>query len=146
MTIQSIMHTNLIAIPRTLINQMLHHAQLFPETEVCGLIGARNQKPVSCYPIKNVAENASLRYEMDPSEQLASIRHMRTVDEQLFAIYHSHPHTEALPSLTDIKMANYPEALYLIISLNTKGVLEIRGFRLQPELPAQEIVLHLEHE
>jgi proteasome lid subunit RPN8/RPN11 len=56
---------------------------------------------------------------------------MRERGEELFGIYHSHPKTPPLPSKSDLAQAAYPEALYLIISLNTKGVLEMRGFRLQ---------------
>lgn len=140
------MQTNPVAIPRPLVNQMLHHAQLLPEFEVCGLVGSRGLKPMSCYPISNIANNPSNRYEMDPVEQLEAMRKMKESGEQLFAIYHSHPHSNARPSQTDINMANYPEALYLIISLNTKGVLEMRGFQLLPDQPAQEILLLLENE
>jgi hypothetical protein len=32
-----------------------------------------------------------------------------------------------------VEEANYREALYLIISLNTKGVLEMRGFYLRAD-------------
>jgi proteasome lid subunit RPN8/RPN11 len=135
-----------IAIPRPLVNQILHHAQSLPEQEVCGLIGAHKQKPVSCYPIQNIADNPSNHYEMQASEQLEAMRTMQHANEQLFAIYHSHPHTQALPSPTDLELANYPEVLYLIISLNTKGVLEMRGFRLLADNPAQEIILLLEEE
>jgi proteasome lid subunit RPN8/RPN11 len=58
------------------------------------------------------------------------MRHMREAGEELFAIYHSHPHAPAEPSVRDIAEAAYPQAIYLIISLNTTGVLELRGFRL----------------
>jgi proteasome lid subunit RPN8/RPN11 len=140
------MQTKPIAIPRPIVNQILHYAQLHSEQEVCGLIGAFQQKPVSCYPIPNIADNPTSQYEMDPSEQLKAMRQMQETEQQLFAIYHSHPHTQAQPSPTDLKMANYPEALYLIISLNTKGVLELRGFRLSGDNTAQEIILMLEQE
>ncbi len=56
---------------------------------------------------------------------------MRDRNETLFAIYHSHPASPAIPSETDINLAAYPDAIYLIISLNTKGVMEIRGFKIQ---------------
>jgi proteasome lid subunit RPN8/RPN11 len=67
---------------------------------------------------------------MDPAQQIAALRTMRESGEQLFAIYHSHPNSPPLPSPTDLAQSNYPEALYLIISLQTRGVLEMRGFRL----------------
>jgi proteasome lid subunit RPN8/RPN11 len=46
----------------------------------------------------------------------------------LFAIYHSHPDTPPLPSAEDLAQAAYPEAFYLIVSLATKGTLQLRGF------------------
>ena len=42
------------------------------------------------------------------------------IDEQgweLWAIYHSHTHSEAYPSETDIRLAFYPDARYLLLSL-----------------------------
>jgi proteasome lid subunit RPN8/RPN11 len=66
---------------------------------------------------------------------------MREQGEELFGIYHSHPHSPAEPSDTDLRQAGYPEALYLIVSLNTKGVLEMRGFRLRD---GQATPVHLE--
>lgn len=140
------MQTNPVTIPRPLVNQMLHHAQLLPETEVCGLIGAHNEKPVSCYPVSNIAKNPAYHYEMNPAEQIEAMRKMKETNETLFAIYHSHPHAGAFPSRKDVVMANYPETLYLIISLNTKGVLELRGFRLHPDHSTQEVILLLEQE
>lgn len=137
---------NTVSIPRTLVNQMLHHAQQSPEQEVCGLIGARNNKAASCYPISNIADNQTFRYELDPKQHLDAMRKMRTEGEDLFAIYHSHPHSQARPSKTDIAMANYPDALYLIISLNTKGVLELRGFYVTREDTAKEVQLSLDNE
>ena len=67
---------------------------------------------------------------MEPAAQIEAMRRMREGGEELFAIYHSHPHAPAEPSAQDLQEAAYPEALYLIVSLDTKGVLEMRGFRL----------------
>jgi hypothetical protein len=41
-----------------------------------------------------------------------------------------------------LELAAYPDALYLIISLNTKGILEMRGFHIIEQV-AQEIPLTL---
>jgi len=120
-----------IKLPRTLANELLHQAQLGDKNEICGLVAAKNGHAQHCYPIPNTAEQPQTRYIMDPASQINALRHIRENNEVLFAIYHSHPSSPAEPSVTDIAEASYPEALYLIISLNTKGVLEIRGFRLQ---------------
>ncbi len=135
-------HTEIL-LPRKLTNQLLHLAQLSPEAEVCGLIGADQQgMPVSCYPVKNTASTPANRFSLEPSQQIAAIKQMRNKQETLYAIYHSHPHTPAQPSPTDIAEASYPEALHLIISLNTKGVLELRGFKIIAD-EAEELAVRL---
>jgi proteasome lid subunit RPN8/RPN11 len=70
---------------------------------------------------------------------------MRDKNEDLFAIYHSHPTAPAVPSKTDMEMAAYPELLYLIISLNTKGMLILSGFRIDQKT-VQEIDLCMTEE
>ncbi len=125
------MQTSTIKIPRKLATQLLHIAQQSPDHEICGLVSANNGIPVKCYPIANIAEQSEIRFELDPEQQINAMREMRESREEFFAIYHSHPSAPATPSATDIQMANYDEALYLIISLNTKGVLEMRGFRIK---------------
>ena len=131
-----------IQIPRKLTNQLLHLAQLSPDLEVCGLIGGKNGLPTHCYPVKNTAENPQRRFLLDAGEHISAMAKMRELGEDLFAIYHSHPAAPAQPSTVDLEMSAYPEALYLIISLNTKGILEMRGFRINQKT-SQEIPLTL---
>lgn len=129
-------------LPRPLVNKLLAHAQQSPESEVCGLVGCGAGGAYSVYPVANVASEADHLFAMEPKGQIDAMRRMRENGEELFAIYHSHPHAPAEPSLRDLEEAAYPEALYLIISLNTKGVLEMRGFRLKGGQVAS-VELHL---
>jgi len=131
-----------IQIPRKIANQLLHLAQISPDLEVCGLIGSKNGLPNSCYPVKNIAEQPRQRFQLDASQQISAMATMRDQGETLFAIYHSHPAAPATPSISDLELASYPEALYLIISLDTKGILEMRGFKIIHK-SAQEIALSL---
>jgi len=125
------MNDSEICLPRKLTNQLLHLAQISPEAEVCGLVGANpDGVPVSCYPVSNQAENPKMRFLLEPGQQIAAMKTMREKNESLFAIYHSHPDAPAEPSSTDIEQASYPDAVHLIISLNTKGVLEMRAFKI----------------
>lgn len=133
-----------IDIPRTLVNQILHHAQESPEREVCGLIGGTNGLPTHCYPVRNVAEHPECRFLLDGREQIEAMRRMRERGEELFAIFHSHPTSTAEPSTVDLQQVEYPDALYLIISLGTKGVLELRGFRLAASGDFVEVPLRLQ--
>ncbi len=119
-----------IAIPRKIVQNLLHHAQQSPEQEVCGLISSQNNIPHHSYPIKNTADKPESFFNLDAQQQIQVMAKMRDNNELLFAIYHSHPTTPAIPSSTDIEQANYPDALYIIISLNTKGILELRGYKI----------------
>ncbi len=132
-----------IVLPRTLVIELLHQAQALPEFEVCGLIGARDEVPVSVYPVANVAADPRRHFQLDPKGQIEAMRTMRARQETLFAIYHSHPSAPPFPSREDLEAAAYPEALTLIISLATKGTLQMRGFRLYGPVP-QEVALAIE--
>jgi [CysO sulfur-carrier protein]-S-L-cysteine hydrolase len=120
-------------LPREVVNRLLAQAQHSPESEVCGLIGQGEAGTYSLYPVANVATEQDHLFAMEPKGQIDAMRRMREGGESLYAIYHSHPHAPAEPSPRDRQEAAYPEALYLIISLDTKGVLQLRGFRLQGE-------------
>ena len=129
-----------VRIPRKITNQLLHLAQISPDYEVCGLIGSKNGLPTHCYPIINTAEHPQQRFLLDAGQQFLTMARMRALGEDLFAIYHSHPTAPAQPSSLDLEQAVHPEVLYLIISLNTKGILEMRGFKIDHKT-AMEIPL-----
>jgi proteasome lid subunit RPN8/RPN11 len=131
-----------IQIPRKMTQQLLHLAQNSPEQEICGLIAAKNNQACRCYPINNVASQPETKFLLDAKQQIAAQVAMRENGEELFAVYHSHPTAPAQPSQTDIAFADELNALHLIISLNTKGVLEMRGFRLIHQ-QVQEVILVL---
>ncbi len=117
-----------IAIPSVLVTEILNHAQQNPEVEVCGLIGGRYAQALSCYPIDNIAEDPVCTFFMDPPQQIQAMRIMRQNDETLFGIYHSHPHSPAIPSPRDIDEAAYPDAFYFIVSLSIKGMASMNVF------------------
>lgn len=136
------MTQEIIQIPRKINNFVLHEALQSPEFEICGLVGSKNGMAISYYPIDNTANSPENRFFLDSKQQIAAMSTMRERGEDLFAIYHSHPHAPALPSATDIKLASYPDVPHLIISLNTKGILEMRGFKIDKN-STQEIMLSL---
>ena len=131
-----------IQIPRKLANQLLHLAQLSPKLEICGLVSSKNGLAQHCYPINNVADYPQHQFLLDASQQIAAMSQMRELDQELFAIYHSHPTAPAFPSNEDLEQSAYPAALYLIMSLNTRGILEMRGFKITQD-STQEIPLTL---
>jgi proteasome lid subunit RPN8/RPN11 len=134
-----------LVLPRKLVNQILSHAQQHEHSESCGLISASNGNPAHYYAVKNIAADPSTRFEMEPVQQIAAMKHMREHDEDLFAIVHSHPASPPLPSATDMQEAGYPDAYYIIVSLNTRGVLEMRGFKIANG-SMQPVELRYEHQ
>jgi len=140
------MRAETVALPRHLVNQLLHYAQLSPEEEVCGLIGARAGEPCSCYPVANAASVPACRFHLDPAGQIEAMRQMRACGEDLYAVFHSHPAAPATPSPYDLSESGYPHALHLIVSLDTKGVLEMRGFRMREGQSYEEVELLLKAE
>jgi len=120
--------TQAIRIPRTLANRLLTLAQLTPKQEVCGLIATDTNKKHSLYPISNIAKQARYCFEMNPQQQINAFKIIREKQQTLFAIYHSHPTSDATPSAKDLQESAYEDALNIIISLSIKGVLDMRGY------------------
>jgi len=117
-----------IIIPRTLANRLLTLAQLTPEIEICGLIAKNSDEKFHVYPVDNIANNKSCVFEMQPEQQINAFKLIREKKQKLFAIYHTHPDSEAVPSKKDLNDSAYNDALNIIISLSTKGVLDMRGY------------------
>lgn len=130
-----------IKITRPLATLLLGLAQKSPQQEICGLIGGIDGKPQTVYPVANAAAEATHEFEMDARGQIAAFKAMRARGESLFAVYHSHPQSPPVPSARDVEELGYPEALTLIISLDTKGVLEMRAYRKHNDNELEEVHL-----
>lgn len=131
-----------LTLPRKLANLILAHAQQNPDAEVCGLISKKDQQAKYYYPIPNVAADTSSLFKMDESAQILAMKKMREQSEELLAIVHSHPHSTAIPSALDQAQHQYHDVYYLIVSLNTIGVLELRAFKQQNQhFEAVELIL-----
>lgn len=124
-----------LALPRTLADEIIAHAREDAPRECCGLIAGRNGQLEDLYRLTNLAPGNRL-YEIDPREIYdLEFRTLPARDQEIVAIYHSHPETEAYPSATDRAQAFWPDAYYLICSLADPESPVIRAFRLgQPEV------------
>ena len=133
---------NTLELPRSLVNQILSHAQQSPDEEICGLISSKNGTANRYYRIANVADSKANRFEMSGAEQIAAMKNMRSQDEELLAIVHSHPNAPAIPSEIDKEENQYSNIFYLVVSLDTKGVLQLQAYRQQDgDFEAAELVL-----
>lgn len=99
---------------------LLRHAHEARPNEACGLISGRQGQAQQVVPIHNVAPQPQIQYQLDPAEQIRAMSAFQQAGLELTAIYHSHPNGEPIPSQTDIREANYPDSIYLIIGF-TRG-------------------------
>ena len=113
-------------VPTQIHEELLAHAREEAPNECCGLIGGNGDVAKTVYRARN-AEASPLRYNLDPQDQFRIMTEMDEKGEELSAIYHSHTASPAYPSQTDINLAAYPDALYLIVSL-AEGEKDLRGF------------------
>jgi proteasome lid subunit RPN8/RPN11 len=118
-----------VRIPRRIYDEMVEHARQEAPNECCGLIGGRDGEAVSLYRAVN-SEGSPLRYNLDPQDQFRIMSEIDDKGEELAAIYHSHTASPAYPSQTDINLAAYPDAIYLIVSL-AEGEEPLRGFHIR---------------
>ena len=112
----------------------------FPN-ECCGVIAAVDGVPVKVFPMRN-ADASPATYRLDGREQLYVFDEIDEQGWELWAIYHSHTHSEAYPSETDIKLAFYPEARYILVSLADREDPVIRSFFITDgEVAEEELVV-----
>ena len=98
----------------------------FPN-ECCGLIAAADGQPVKLFPMTNV-DASPVTYRLDGKEQLQTFDELDRQGWDLWAIYHSHTHSEAYPSETDRKLAFYPDSRYILLSLEDREHPVLRSF------------------
>ena len=105
-------------ISSELLDQIVAHAREQAPSECCGMVAARGGEAVRVYRARNVAPSPKLAYEIDGGEQYKIQMEIEDSGLDLGAIYHSHPRTEPYPSQTDINLAFYPDAVYVIVGLH----------------------------
>ena len=71
---------------------------------------------VTCYPTRNLAASAKL-YTVDPKDHLRADRDAEAAGYSIIGVFHSHTHTEAYPSPTDVAQAPDPTWHYVLVSL-----------------------------
>lgn len=119
------MHDRL-TLDRATWDALVEHARSDAPYEVCGLLGVADDGTVHHWRITN-DERSMTYYVMNPKEMLRAVRDIEDNEWQM-VIYHSHTHTQAYPSATDIRLAPYPEAIYAIVTLQDRDHPDIRAF------------------
>ena len=130
-----------LKLPGNLYAQMVGHCLGGLPDEACGLLGgdATSGEVARCYPTRNVAASAKL-YTVDPVEHLRADRDAESRDIEIMGVFHSHTHTDAYPSPTDVAQAPDPGWHYVIVSLRDTHP-TVRSFRILGDVVEEEPVL-----
>jgi proteasome lid subunit RPN8/RPN11 len=113
-----------------------HGLRAFPN-EACGLLAGRDGVPSKFLALSNL-DASPVSYRLDAREQLQAFERIEDEGLELVGIVHTHTHSEAYPSETDVNLAFYPDAAYLIMSLTDRERPELRAFRIVDEAITQE--------
>ncbi len=110
-----------VEVPTAIRDRLVAHARAGEPLEACGIIvgdrpAAEGGRALRFEPTRNAAGSRFL-YEIDPDDLLRLTIATDEADEVFWAIVHSHTHTPAVPSPTDVRLAFYPDALYILVSL-----------------------------
>ncbi|HEX6675613.1 MAG TPA: M67 family metallopeptidase [Actinomycetes bacterium] len=133
----------MLQIDRPTYDTLVAHARQEYPNEACALLagppgdGGRVERT---FTLPN-AEASPTFYVVEPKAQLRAMTEMDERGWDLVGIFHSHTFTEAYPSRTDVELAAYPDATYLILSLADQDAPVLRGFHIRDgevrEVPLQ---------
>lgn len=119
----------MLRIDDALYREMVEHGLREFPNEACGLLAGRDGRPVRFFAMRNL-DASPVSYRLDPKEQLAVFDRMDEEGWELLGIFHTHTHSEAYPSETDLRLAFYPDAYYLVMSLADRDHPVLRAFRI----------------
>lgn len=126
----------MLKIPANIYAEMLEHLRADYPDEGCGLLGGRDGVVSRHFPTTNVEPvDKYVRYLIDPKEQLAAEETLDNAALELVAIYHSHTHTPAYPSPTDVRTAYYPDSYYVLVSLTDPASPIVHAYKIHKPDP-----------
>jgi proteasome lid subunit RPN8/RPN11 len=128
-----------VRLPRAVADAIVEQARAEYPNEACGIVigsgvaaeGGEALRYVAC---RNEAASP-YRYAIDSQEALRLSIAADDAGEEFWAIVHSHVRSPAVPSPTDVGLAFWTDALYILVSLAEEhalpsGELSLRGWRI----------------
>jgi proteasome lid subunit RPN8/RPN11 len=129
-----------VSLPAAIRDAIVAHAREAVPNEACGIVvgdraAVEGGHALRWVPLANAAASP-YRYAIDPADLLQLTIETDDADEVFWAIAHSHVASPARPSPTDLRESHYPDALYLLVSLDPRegdrgsGEPRVRGWRI----------------
>ena len=134
-----------LVIEKATYDAIVAHARKDHPDEACGVVaGAEGSDRATRFvPMLNAAMSPTF-YEFDSGDLFRLYKEMDSRDEEPVVIYHSHTHTEAYPSPTDVRLASEPGAHYVVVGTAAHGTgpgpVAFRSFRIVDGEIAEEEV------
>jgi proteasome lid subunit RPN8/RPN11 len=146
-----------LIFPEAQRQELVRHAREGDPDEVCGMFAGRDGRVERVFRVRNSADEIGaergvfrdresgvasgghrpVHYYMDPKEQLRVYNEIDDLGLDLLGYYHSHTHTEARPSPTDVRLATDLTSYYVLVSLIDQPA--VRAWRIDKADPADEI-------
>lgn len=118
----------MLVLPAPLWDRVVAHCLDGYPLEACGLLAGEDGNVHEVYPAGNAARSARV-YTVEPKDLLAADRAAEAAGWSLIGVWHSHTHTMAYPSPTDIDQAPDPEWHYVLVSLREAEPV-VRSYRI----------------
>jgi [CysO sulfur-carrier protein]-S-L-cysteine hydrolase len=115
-----------IQISKAIVTDMVEHLRSDLPNEGCGYLSGTDDEVKTLHKMTNIDKSPE-HFTFDPKEQFAVVKEARSKNEQLLAVYHSHPETPARLSEEDITLFNDPNMVYIIVSFKEEDP-EVKGY------------------
>ena len=132
----------MVTVTRALADEMIAHARSELPNEACGVFGGTLEGELRTFHPARNADASPYRYSVDSKDLLRIALEIDDAGDDVAAIYHSHTTSPPSPSRTDMELATWPEAAYLIVSLKSDPP-EICAWRLAEGRPPESLPLEI---
>ncbi len=126
----------MLKIPVALQNEMIDLARRDSPIETCGYLSGSGEVVKEVIPLTNIDHSAE-HFSFDPKEQFQAVKDARAKGYELIAVYHSHPASPARLSEEDLRLANDPRIVYLIVSLQNPEEPVLKAFKVNSGVVAE---------
>jgi proteasome lid subunit RPN8/RPN11 len=147
-----------VILPQVRRDELVREAEVASPSEACGILAGHGRSIERVFPVRNSAEDigaqrgvfrdrntgeasagrAAVHYYMDPRDQLRVYNEIDALELDVVGYYHSHTHTEARPSATDIRLATDLQVIYLLVGLEVPAQPSVRAWRIEKADPDDE--------